>query len=113
VYVNSDLDVAPRDGHFIVLRWGEEEPAFGRVGHENLDIWCHIPRQVSTDHSSLVAILSRVSEVLLAAINVAGEDGVLSQVHYQGMSRDFNDEVLKTISKNVAVRVVSQPATVE
>ncbi len=113
VFPNADLDVAPREGFFIVLRWGEEEIAWGRVGYENLTIWAHYPRQLGTDHAPLVSILMRISDVLMAATQVAGEDGVLTTCRYQGMSGDFNDEVLKTISKNVAVRVVSQPATVE
>lgn len=46
-------------------------------------------------------------------MHVEGDDGILTMCTYQGMSADFNDEVLKTIVKNAAYRVLARPATVE
>jgi hypothetical protein len=113
IFANADLDVAPRNGPFIVLRWEEETPAYGNIGSEVLTVWAHCPRQVSTDYVPLRAILIRVREILLGAEHVEGADGWLSCCNYNGMSADFNDEVLKTISKNAAFDVVARPTTVE
>jgi hypothetical protein len=113
VFANAELDVAPRDRHFLVLRWGEETVAFGDVGSEILTIWAHVPRQMSTDYVSLLAILYRVRDLLRNATHVVGADGILTTAKYNGLSPDFNDETLKTLSKNVAFTVVSKPATVE
>lgn len=113
VFPNGELDVAPRDRYFLVIRWGEETIAFGTTGTEVLTIWAHCPRAMATDYVALTSILMRITDMLLSSIHVAGEDGILTTVRYNGMSADFNDETLHTMSKNAAFTVVSRAATVE
>jgi hypothetical protein len=113
VWPNGALDVSPRDGYFLCLRWEEQTLDFGSIGAETLTVWAHVPREISTDYVPLARILGRVRDILLDAEHVAGEDGVLSCAKFNGMSGDFNDSILKTITKNAAFSVVANRSTVE
>jgi hypothetical protein len=103
------LDTAPRNSRFLILRWEEMTLAPGKASkQEILTIWAHCPREMSTDFVPLVEILNRCTEILTNAIHVAGADGTLTCVDYNGMSGDFNDEGYKTITKNAAYTVVAR-----
>ena len=102
------VDTLPRSAKSLILRWEEETPAFGVTGAQVLTIWAHCPRETSTDFAPLDAILNRVTEILTSATHIAGADGTLTCVDYNGKSPDLNDEGYKTITKNAAYKVVSR-----
>ena len=103
------MDTAPRHTRFLILRWEEVTLAPGKGSkQEVLTVWAHCPRELSTDYVPLLDILNRVTEVLVSAVHVAGADGILTCVDYNGMSPDLNDEGYKTITKNAAYNVVSR-----
>lgn len=109
VWPAQAVDVPPRDGPFLILRWEEESVTFNMFGRaEVLTIWAHHSRESLRDFAPLVAILNRVTEVLTSAMHVEGADGTLTTVDYNGMSPDLNDEGYKTITKNAAYKVLSR-----
>jgi hypothetical protein len=109
VWPAHSIDTVPRTGSFLILRWEEQSVTFNQFGQsEVLTVWAHHPRESSKDFAPLVAILNRTTEILTSALHVEGEDGTLTQVDYNGMSPDLNDEGYKTITKNAAYKVLSR-----
>lgn len=109
IWAAQAIDVPPRVGHFLILRWEEESTIFNTFGRsEVLTVWAHAAREYSLDYAPLVAILNRVTEILVSATHVDGADGVLTCADYQGMSPDFNDEGYRTITKNAAYKIVAR-----
>ena len=109
VWSAQAIDVIPRKGYTIFLRWEESTRQRGGFGdREVLTVWVHTPRETSGDYTGINEILDRVEEILLTAIHVQGVDGVLTQVTYNGRSPELNDEGFKTITRNAAFLVGSR-----
>lgn len=110
VWPAQSLDVVPRGGYFVVMRWEEQMAPFDITGAsaEHLTVWVHRAREDSRDYGPIVAILRRITSVLESAVQVSGNDGVLVCVDYHGMSPDHHDEALKTICKNASYKVVTR-----
>lgn len=95
--------------YYLVMRWEEVSRAANLASEtEVLTVWAHMTRSDSADYAELVEILRRVREILEESFHVKGDDGVMTCVQYQGMSPDFDDPTLSTITKNVEYRVLSR-----
>jgi hypothetical protein len=109
IWPAQSVDVVPRKGPFIILRWEEETLQRGGYGRrEVLTVWAHEARESSTDYGKINEILDRVEEILMNNIHVSGTDGVLTQVTYNGRSGELHDEGYKTITRNAAFSVGSR-----
>ena len=109
IWPAQSVDVVPRKGPFIILRWEEETLQKGGYGRrEVLTVWAHEARESSTDYGRINEILDRVEEILMGSIHVSGVDGFLTQVTYNGRSGELNDEGYKTITRNAQFTVGSR-----
>lgn len=109
IWPAQTVDTAPRNGHFLVLRWEETTVAPGGAsGSQVLTVWAHISKEESSDYTKLDAILKRVRTILTEAIHIEGADGVLTCTDFRGFSQDFDDPVFRTITRNAAFRIISR-----
>jgi hypothetical protein len=106
-YPNNSVDTPPED-QFLILRWLDKTPGpvKGR-GPVSLQVWAH-------DHSGSYTVidqmLKRVSDILLAMVQVDGGDGhTVTCVDWTGESQDLYDDGFRTITRNAAFTVVSRP----
>lgn len=112
----SDLD--PEVPEFVVIRWQESTvvsqtytgmsngiPRAPRV----LEVWAHIPKEVSTDFVRIDEILLNVENALLPMEHVAGNDGyTVTCIGYAGKSADNEDPGYNTICRYSAFTVLSR-----
>jgi len=109
VYPAQSLDTPPGDHYFLVMRWAETTPGSNLASKtEILTVWAHSAKTFSADYADLVRILNRVRDVLTGISHVAGEDGIMTLAHYRGMSPDFDDPVMMTITKNIEFQILSR-----
>ncbi len=109
VWATQAMDMAPRKGPFLIIRWEETDRASNlRSRYETMTVWAHMARETSTDFATLDLILKRVEDLLTGVLHLSGPDGTITQIDFQGRSPDLNDEGYKTITKNSAFRVVSR-----
>ena len=81
-------------------------------GPRVLEVWAHIPLEVSSDYGRLDEILHFVSVALVALEQTPGTDGfTVSQIIEHGKSADFYDLVYNTISRNASFGVLSHEST--
>jgi len=108
VFPAPTIDVGPRTGYYLVLRWEEKTFAIRGHGPQFLTVWCHRSRDEGTDFSGHQQILGRVVELLETATQVEGADGILTQAKCNGLGRDDTDDTFGTIVKNAAFTVLSR-----
>jgi hypothetical protein len=97
---------------FIILRWQEETKEINMDGPRMLDVWVHIPMEISSDYGRLDEILYFVTKALRALIQKPGEDGfTVTQIIEHGKSADFYDNAYDTISRNASFGVLSHEST--
>lgn len=108
VYPDYSMDVAPRDGLFIILRWGSQNVTSGiNLGPETLTVWVHQPREHGTDYTKVRQILRRVQQVLEGLEHVAGGDDLsVTSVKFQGDSGNIYDPGFQTITRNSTYSVL-------
>jgi len=108
IWATHAMDVAPRNGYFLILKWEEKVHEIADHGPEVLTIWCHRNKEECIDFMGHEAILKRVREILVGHHQVAGVDGILTSARSNGMSADFVDDVHGTSVKNAAFQVLSR-----
>lgn len=95
-------------GPFLILRWQEDTLQVNLEGPRILEVWAHIPMELSTDYGRIDEILYFVSQALVGLVHKTGSDGfTVTMVDYQGKSPDFYDSAYNTISRNVSFGVLS------
>lgn len=108
VYTDYSMETAPRDGLFIILRWGSQNVTPGiKTGPETLTVWVHQPREHGSDYTVVRQILRRVQQVLEGLEHVAGADNLsVTSIDYQGDSGNLFDPGFQTITRNSTYRVL-------
>lgn len=98
VYGSASMENTKAD-KFIVLRWGQETPAFGVIGTEFLTVWVYDKSNSYTDINKALKIIR--DEILLPMIHRVGSSGSgVSQVSFNGFSEDLYDDMFKRITRN-------------
>lgn len=108
VYPDYTMETAPRNGRFVILRWGDQNvtPAVRRGPH-TLTVWVHEPAENSTDYTKIVDTLRTVQNTLESITSTPGEDGIrVLDVAFQGDSGNLYDPGFKTITRNSTYRVL-------
>ena len=108
IWATGAMDVAPREGYFLILRWEETAFEIGTHGPEHLTVFCHRSRKETRDYTNHRRILLRVVDILTEYVHVEGEDGIFNQARAQGLSADQVDEVYETITKNASFSVLGR-----
>jgi hypothetical protein len=108
IWATGAMDVAPRSGYFLILRWEETSFVVGTHGPEQLTVICHRSRKETRDYTNHRKILMRVVDILTEYVHVEGEDGIFNQARAQGLSADQVDEVYETITKNASFSVLGR-----
>jgi hypothetical protein len=97
---------SPEQRPFMVLRWGNETPAFGTTGTEFLTVWVY---DEPGDYGRIDSALLAIRNVLTSAVQVAGTDNkILTQADWSGNSEDLYDDMFACITKNSLYTVVSR-----
>lgn len=77
VYPDYAADTPPREGMFIILRWGVQNyRREARNGPTMMTLWAHQPKEMGSDTTGLNVLLDRCQEVLEGMEHVVGEDDV-------------------------------------
>lgn len=106
IFPNFSIDTPPRDGYFLVMRWGEKSLAKVVRPIQILDVWAHRPMEQSREFDDLEQLLNRVEEVLTGAVHFQASDGsILAGVDFTGQSGDQVDGGYDTITRNAAFEV--------
>ena len=108
IWATHAMDVSPRTGYYLILRWEEKVDEIAGHGPETLTIWCHRNKEECIDFMGHEVILKRVREVLVGNHQIPGADGTLTSAYSDGMSGDFVDDVHGTSVKNASFRVLSR-----
>lgn len=116
VYHNYSSEERPSDTTpFIILRWGVRQrprwsdPDLVVNSPENLTLWVHWPRELTSDYTKLNMILDRVDEVSRNISDLPGSDGeTLSFVHIGERSGDYLDSGFHTIAKTASYELHSR-----
>ena len=108
VFPNWSSRTRPSDKPFLILRWQEETRKVNLNGPRVLEVWAHIPMELSTDYGRLDEILHFVGKAMMALEQKPGADGfTVTTVKDQGKSPDFYDSTYNTISRNAVFGVLS------
>lgn len=95
-------------GPFLILRWQEDTLQVNLEGPRILEVWAHIPMEISTDYGRIDEILYFVTQALIGLVHKPGADGfTVTSVDYQGKSPDFYDSAYNTINRNASFGVLS------
>lgn len=113
---NYSSEERPSDsGPFIILRWNgrarpfNQDPDVLTESPDNVTLWVHWPKELSTDYNDLNKILDQVDDISRGLRDRAGNDGrTLSFVQIGDRSGDFLDDGFQTISKNAAYEIHSR-----
>ncbi|ACF05121.1 gp24 [Mycobacterium phage Predator] len=121
IYDMADLSISekgrPRhDGPFVVFNW-QESTLFSQAytGMQNgipkaprvLQVWAHIPWEISTDYDDLNRILNRVHFIFDPIEHVTGNDGQrVTVVRSAGRSANLQDEGYRTIARHAVYGVL-------
>lgn len=108
VFPDYALEEAPRNGVFVILRWGGQDVTPGiRKGPVDLTVWVHEPVENSTDYTKIIGVLGDIRIILETMSDDPGPDGVcVRDVAFQGSSGNLYDPGFKTITKNSLYRVL-------
>lgn len=108
IFPDYSSEEVPRDGAFLVLRWGNEDVTSSvKKGPEILTVWAHLPQEMGSDYGPLRDMLGRVKDVLLSMEHVVGDDGYsVTLVEYFGSSGNLIDPGFRTITRNMTFRVL-------
>lgn len=108
VLVTQAVDT-PTDRPFLIIRWEEVTPSFGRISTQRLSVWVHDHAQ---DYTRVNTLLEMVKDILLGAVHVAGEDGwILTQADWRGDSGDLVDLDYGTVMRSTSFDVVARYTT--
>ncbi|AOE44828.1 head-to-tail connector protein [Gordonia phage Terapin] len=108
VFPDYAMESAPRDGVFLILRWGAQDVTRAiRRGPVDLIVWAHQPKEDSTDYTLINRVLNRARDVLEAMPNTPGPDDIrVNDVAFQGNGGNLYDPGFQTITKNSVYRVL-------
>lgn len=111
VFSDYTLESAPRDGRFIIMRWGTQSyRAVAQTGPTNMVLWVHQAEELGSDFTEINKIHHRVREVLVGMEQVLGVDGVkVTSVEFDGLGGNLRDPGFHTITKNAGYRVLLHP----
>lgn len=113
IYANYSADTPPQEhGPYIILRW--QEKVFKTRMHRGpriVDVWVHIPQNISQDHADIDPILQTVIDAMQALPGTEGVDGyVVTSVDHTGDGPDYTDPAYGTITRNATFEVLSRVA---
>lgn len=117
IYELQSIDERPRaNGPFVVFNW-QESTFFSQTytGMQNgipkaprvLQVWAHIPWDISTDYDDLNRILNRVDSIFAEIEHATGTDGQrVTVVRPAGRSANLRDEGYNTIARHAVYGVL-------
>lgn len=107
VYGNWGLEKAPRNGHFLVIRYEEQNVQMSGRGPSAVTVWAHRPFEMGSTFTSLDKILDRVKVILEGLVGQSDDTYRISSVKFNGFGPDFKDPGYDTLSKNAGFEILS------
>lgn len=112
IFPNYTMEERPvPTGPFIILRWGNQADMKFQTTKNvvYLNVWVHIPWNVTDDFSIIDNMLDNVDMALKPMWDVPGADGyTVTCVRVMGRGPDIKDAGFETITKNAAYEVLSR-----
>jgi hypothetical protein len=108
IFELQSVDERPiSNGYFVIIDMQETAmPLNPHMGPRTMQIWVHIPADISRDYGPISTILNRIDDILLAMENVVGLDGVrCGQIYRHSRSRNTIDPGWKTATRNALYSV--------
>jgi len=107
VYAFQAVDT-PASKPFLVTRWDDMQPGVvASRGPQQLTLWVY---DRPADYTRIDSIIARVKNILLGAVHVSGEDGmVLTQARWTGDSQDLFDDVYECVLKTSSFDIIARP----
>lgn len=102
---------SPTARPFGIIAWSEDTPAFANVGSTIVRVWLY---DEPGSYDRIDDGISRVRQILTAAVNVSGADGyTLSQAVWAGNSGDEWDDMFKCSTRYAAFTTVSHLTAIQ
>lgn len=112
IFTDWSADTPPRDGIFVIMRWGPEQYVSAvRTGPRDLDVWVHQPQEFGTDFTIIDRITRSIRRALeeanFSSVELIGDDDIeFVQADYKGHGGNVNDPGFKTFTKRSSYTVL-------